>query len=63
VIAIYQQRRYVVPHPADGEPLRWHPEGRPEELDLVPLVVERIVWLALQAGALEVPLGQGPPVF
>ena len=54
--AIYQQARYHVPEPASGEPLRWHPIGRPELLDLVPLVVEERVYRALKAGAAEVRL-------
>jgi hypothetical protein len=56
VKAIYQQARYHVPEPTDGEPLRWHPVGRPELLDLIPLVVEERVWKALKAGAAEVKL-------
>lgn len=52
--AIYQCCRYIVPEPTDGEPLRWHPSGRPDLLDLVPLAVEEQVWTALKAGASEV---------
>lgn len=52
--AIYQGARFVVAEPIDGQPLRWHPLGQPERLDLVPLAVEEQVWKALRAGASEV---------
>lgn len=52
--AIYQGARFVVPEPIDGEPLRWHPVGQPDLLDLVPLAAEEQVWTALKAGASEV---------
>ena len=55
--AIYQCCRYIVPEPIDGEPLRWHPLGQPERLDLVPLAAEEQVWTALKAGASEVAIG------
>lgn len=50
MIAIHQGARFVVPEPIDGEPLRWHPLGQPDLLDLVPLAVEEQVWKALRAG-------------
>lgn len=54
MIVVYQGARFVVPEPIDGEPLRWHPLGQPDLLDLVPLAVEEQVWKALRAGTSEV---------